>query len=88
MSPKIKGKPSKQNGREVQTKVPNALPSWPLLQPLISPEDLAFEEMLEGQVHVVRNLFTSTLCKKHVSFLSSLSLQTTPAEPKEGEALR
>jgi len=37
---------------------------------------------------IIRNLFTSTLCKNYVSFLSSLPLTTTPGKPKRGEATR
>ncbi len=63
-------------------------PDWPTLLPLIPTIDLALETLLEGQIILIRNLFTSTLCKKYVSFLSSLPLVTTPATPKEGEAIR
>lgn len=63
-------------------------PDWPALQPLIPTTDLALETLLEDQIILIRNLFTSTLCKKYVSFLSSLPLTTTPAKAKEGEAIR
>ena len=63
-------------------------PDWPALQPLIPTTDLILETLLEDQIILIRNLFTSTLCKKYVSFLSSLPLITTPAKPKDGEALR
>ena len=63
-------------------------PDWPALQPLVPTIDLALETLLEDQIILIRNFFTSTLCKKYVSFLSSLPLITTPAKPKEGEALR
>lgn len=64
------------------------LPKWPVLQPLVPASDLALETLLEGQIILIRNLFTSTLCKQLVSFLSTLPLQTTPGQPKEGEAVR
>ncbi|CAD6577269.1 MAG: hypothetical protein ASARMPRED_008195 [Alectoria sarmentosa] len=64
------------------------VPNWPALQPLLPTTDLALETLLEDQIILIRHLFTSTLCKKYVSFLSSLPLITTPAEPKEGEAIR
>ena len=64
------------------------VPDWPALQPLVPTTDLALETLLEDQIILIRNFFTSTLCKKYVSFLSSLPLVTTPAKPKEGEALR
>ena len=63
-------------------------PDWPALQPLVPTTDLALETLLEDQIILIRSLFTSNLCKKYVSFLSSLPLITTPAKPKEGEALR
>ena len=67
---------------------PTLIPDWPLLQPLVPSEDLFLEVLLQDQIIVIRNLFTSTLCKHYVSFLSSLPLVTTPAKPKHGEALR
>lgn len=63
-------------------------PDWPPLQPLVPTTDLTLETLLKDQIIIIRNLFTSTLCKKYVSFLSSLPLITTPAKPKEGEAIR
>ena len=75
---------SKRKPPEEREKVPD----WPALQPLVPATDLALEILLEDQIILIRNLFTSTLCKKYVSFLSSLPLITTPAKPKEGEALR
>lgn len=68
---------------------PNApLPNWPSLKPLVPATDLALETLLEDQIVVIRNFFTSTLCKTYVSFLSLLPLITTPAQPKEGDAVR
>lgn len=64
------------------------LPPWPALSPLVPTEDLHLETLLEGQVIIIRNLFTSTLCHKYVQFLSSLPLVTTPVTPKNGDALR
>ena len=75
---------SKRRPPEEREKVPD----WPALQPLVPTTDLALETLLEDQIILIRNLFTSTLCKRYVSFLSSLPLITTPAKPKEGEALR
>ena len=37
---------------------------------------------------VVRNFWTSTLCKDYVAFLKSLPLVTTPGVPKRGDAVR
>ena len=75
---------SKQRSPEEQEKVPD----WPALQPLVPTTDLTLDTLLEGQIVLIRNLFTSTLCKKYVSFLSSLPLVTTPTKPKEGQAVR
>lgn len=66
----------------------SSIPNWPQLQPLVPTEDLCMEAVLQDQIIVIRNLFTSSLCKKYVSFLSSLPLTTTPAKAKEGNAVR
>ncbi|WEW55355.1 hypothetical protein PRK78_000785 [Emydomyces testavorans] len=63
-------------------------PNWPPLKPLIPPSDLTLEPLLRDQIYIIRNLFTSALCKNYVSFLSTLPLVTTPARPKRGEAVR
>ncbi len=65
-----------------------ASPDWPQLQPLIPTSDLILETLVENQIILLRNLFTSTLCKTYVSFLSTLPFVTTPGRPKKGEALR
>lgn len=64
------------------------VPNWPPLAPLIPAEHLFIEAVVLGQILVIRNLFTSSLCKTYVSFLSSLPLATTPGKPKRGEATR
>ncbi|KAJ9611388.1 hypothetical protein H2200_004572 [Cladophialophora chaetospira] len=63
-------------------------PDWPPLVPLVPAEHLSIESLLAGQILIIRNLFTSSLCKSYVSFLSSLPLTTTPGKPKRGEATR
>ena len=63
-------------------------PKWPLLKPLAPTSDLCLETLLEGQIVIIRNFFTSTLCKNYVTFLSSLPLMTTPGQPKKGDAVR
>lgn len=63
-------------------------PNWPPLYPLVPLSNLKFEEILHDQVLVIRQLFTSTLCKTFVSFLSTLPLSTTPGKPRRGEATR
>lgn len=64
------------------------VPNWPLLQPLIPTEDLYMQILLQDQIILIRQLFTPSLCRNYVSFLSSLPLITTPATPKEGNAVR
>lgn len=63
-------------------------PKWPPLKPLVPTSDLVLETILENQIVVIRNFFTSSLCKNYVSFLSSLPLVTTPGQPKRGDAVR
>lgn len=64
------------------------VPDWPLLTPLVPSADLVMDTILDQQIRVVRRLFTTTLCKTLVSFLSSLPLVTTPGKPRKGEATR
>ena len=64
------------------------LPKWPPLTPLLPSIDLHLETLLTDQILLIRNLFTSTLCKNYVSFLASLPLNTTNSQPKQDEALR
>lgn len=63
-------------------------PDWPQLRPLIPTSDLSLTELVEGQIAVIHNLFTATLCRSFVSFLSTLPLATTPGKPEKGHALR
>ncbi|KAL8937063.1 MAG: hypothetical protein Q9216_004612 [Gyalolechia sp. 2 TL-2023] len=63
-------------------------PRWPPLKPLVPSSNLRLETLLEDQIIVIRNFFTSSLCKNYVSFLSSLPLVTTPGQPKKGDAVR
>ena len=63
-------------------------PHWPALKPLVPTSDLYLDTILEDQIVLIRKLFTSSLCQRYVSFLSSLPLITTPGVPKKGDALR
>ncbi len=63
-------------------------PNWPPLTPVIPAAHLSMETVLAGQIVIIRNLFTSALCRNYVSFLSTLPLTTTPGKPKRGEAVR
>ncbi len=64
------------------------LPKWPALHPLVPTSDLTLETVLDEQIVVIRNLFTASLCRNYVSFLSTLPLTTTPGQPKKGDAVR
>lgn len=85
MPTKAKGKSASLARKEYDASPP---PNWPPLKPLIPSSDLALETLLEDQIILIRNFFTSTLCKNYVSFLSTLPLVTTPDKPKKGDALR
>ncbi|KAI1620366.1 hypothetical protein EDD37DRAFT_613114 [Exophiala viscosa] len=88
MPAKVKQK-SVQSAKETTVQVKKSQPpDWPSLTPLIPAEHLFIETVLPGQILIVRNIFTSTLCRNLVSFLSSLPLTTTPGKPKRGEAVR
>lgn len=86
MAPKVKSKKGRtiehQNVKEVDR------PNWPVFNPLLPSTDLSIEALVPGQIMVIRNFWTSTLCKDYVSFLSSLPLVTTPGKPRKGEAVR
>ncbi|KAI2476753.1 P4Hc domain containing protein [Pyrenophora tritici-repentis] len=64
------------------------LPNWPALSPLIPESDVALEELVPNQIVTIPNLWTASLCRNYVSFLSSLPLTTTPGKPKKGDAVR
>lgn len=71
-----------------ETKTPAAPPNWPAFKPLLSVSDLALSTVVESQIVVVRNFWTSTLCKDYVAFLKGLPLVTTPGIPRKGDAVR
>lgn len=84
MPPKQKSK-AKVNNVPASAAKPTP-PNWPQLKPVLAASDLTFEETLKDQILVVPNLLTTNLCKNYVTFLSTLSLTTTPGKPKRGEA--
>lgn len=88
MAPKGKLKSSKTTTIEALQKGDVKTPNWPVLTPLVSTIDLSLETLLEDQILVIRNLFTSTLCKSYTAYLSTLPLTTTPGKPKRGQAVR
>ena len=63
-------------------------PDWPSLTPLADPSDLSVSSLLQNQIVTISNFWTSSLCRKYVSFLSGLPLVTTPGIPKRGDAVR
>lgn len=90
MPPKPPKKPLPSTKRKPSATASSAQPAppWPALSPLVPTADLHVESLLSGQVSIIRNLLTSTLCRRYVQFLSSLPLVTTPGTPKHGDALR
>jgi hypothetical protein len=81
-------KGQKRDTPTVPTTERQALPNWPVFQPLLSPLDLTLEQTVPDQIVTIRAFWTSTLCKNYVSFLSSLPLTTTPGKPRRGDAVR
>lgn len=69
-------------------KPPPPLPNWPPLKPLLPTSSLSLTTLVPSQIVIVKNFWTSALCKNYVSFLKTLPLVTTPGRPKKGEALR
>ncbi|KAF2704745.1 hypothetical protein K504DRAFT_506715 [Pleomassaria siparia CBS 279.74] len=88
MPPKKKSKSESSAVVKSSKPPPPPPPNWPALQPLIPASDLSLHELLPGQIITVPNLWTTTLCKNYVSFLSSLPLTTTPGKPNKGDAVR
>ncbi|KAI4234098.1 MAG: hypothetical protein L6R40_006863 [Gallowayella cf. fulva] len=85
---KSRGKAKSSYSSMTERQDERPLPQWPPLKPLIPAHDLVLHTILEDQILLIRNFFTSSLCKAYVSFLSSLPLVTTPGKPKRGDALR
>jgi 2OG-Fe(II) oxygenase superfamily len=87
MAPKGKMKVTKKADVALET-ASDPTPNWPAFTPLVPADHLYMETFLSDQILIIRNLFTSKLCKDYVTFLSSLPLTTTPGKPKRGEATR
>jgi hypothetical protein len=63
-------------------------PQWPPLQ-LERPNDmLSLHHLMPAQIVTISNFWSAALCKRYVTFLSSLPLVTTPGVPKKGDAVR
>lgn len=67
---------------------PSSVPNWPPIQNLQPAEDLTLTTLFQDQIITIPRLWTSSLCKAYVNFLSTLPLTTTPGKPKRGEAVR
>ncbi|KAK5164793.1 uncharacterized protein LTR77_009457 [Saxophila tyrrhenica] len=63
-------------------------PNWPPISPVLPAADLSLATLLADQVLTISQLWTTSLCKTYVNFLSTLPLTTTPGKPKRGEAVR
>lgn len=88
MAPSKKHSSFKQPLHKSKPQVEASAPDWPAFKPLLPASDLSLESVSESQILVIRNFWTSTLCKNYVTFLKTLPLVTTPGKPKRGEALR
>ena len=87
MAPKGKAKAFKSSTATALEKAA-FVPDWPALTPLVPNLGLSLDTLLEDQILIIRNLFTSTLCKNYIAYLSTLPLITTPGRPKRGDATR
>lgn len=64
-------------------------PSWPNFKPPLPVVDLSpVLHPSTSKIALIPSFFPRSLCRDYVSFLSGLSLQTTPSRPKRGEAVR
>lgn len=64
------------------------IPQWPPLTPVGDSIDLSLTSLSPNQIVTVSDLWTSSLCKRYVAFLTTLPLVTTPGTPKKGDAVR
>lgn len=87
MAPGKKSRGSKAPPKP-QAQTLNPPPNWPTFKPLRPVSDLSLSTVVDSQIVVVKNFWTSTLCKDYVAFLRSLPLITTPGIPKRGDAVR
>lgn len=89
MPPKKKNNSDSQATSTTQSQTAKQQPpNWPPFNHLIPTSDLSLQELVPGQIVTIPNFWPAKLCKDYVSFLSSLTLTTTPGKPKKGEAVR
>lgn len=89
MAPKTKtAKKQELLSIKSQPKAPVEVPDWPPITTLVPAADLSFVPLLPDHILTVPQLWTTSLCRSYVSFLSTLTMATTPGKPKRGEAVR
>lgn len=92
MAPKQKGTSKRVApiGGSAKTSAANktSKPKWPAISPVLPAEDLEPVQLWQDQIIIIPKLWTASLCKTYVSFLSTLPLTTTPGKPRRGEAVR
>lgn len=88
--PKPKG--SKTSKKTLPSTAPQpapSIPSWPAFKPPLPVVDLTPQpHPATSNVILIPSFFPRNLCRDYVTFLRTLPLQTTPARPKRGEAVR
>ncbi|VUC33170.1 unnamed protein product [Clonostachys rosea] len=87
-------KPKKASKSSKEAAVPaSAQPSlsvsWPAFKPELPVVDLDIQlHPATPKIALISSFFPRSLCREYVAFLKTLPLQTTPARPKRGEAVR
>lgn len=85
---KSKTVPPKPSDKDAQAASKAIPPDWPPFFHLSAAEDLSLNILLPNQILTIPGVWTSSLCKTYISFLSALPLVTTPGKPRKGEAVR
>lgn len=88
MAPKSKAGAAPRPGKAVAAPEQQRTPDWPVFQPLVPSYQLELHEVVRNQIVTIPYFWTSKLCERYVSFLSTLPLLTTPGKPKKGDAVR
>lgn len=94
MGPKSQQKTGKSQtkqqdkSRDIAATAANTV-AWPSIPIALGPlQDLSLQHLVPGQIVLIPNFWTSSLCRTYVSFLRGLPLVTTPGKPKRGDAVR
>lgn len=88
MAPKSKKALKAQTTTSSKPAAAPTKPDWPALTPLVPTLSLFIDPLVPSQILIIRNLFTSSLCSRYISFLSSLPLITTPVTKSRDLAVR